>query len=231
MQDLTVLVIEDEPQIRRALRNAMEREGAEVVEAESADEGVDLAASRRPAVVILDLGLPDRSGIHVCREIRSWSAVPIIVLSARHSESEKVALLDAGADDYVTKPFGTPELMARVRAQIRRAASASTSTGASVVETEGLRIDLGGRTVERDGQEIHLTPIEWDLLRAFLKHAGRTLTHDQLFREVWHGSGGDAQSYLRVYVSNLRRKLEPDPLRPRLITTEPGVGYRFRVIG
>lgn len=230
LHGLTVLVIEDEAQIRRAVKNAISAEGATVIEAATATEGVDLAASRRPAAVILDLGLPDGSGLHVCREIRSWSAVPIIVLSARHSESEKVALLDAGADDYVTKPFGTPELLARVRAQIRRAASATSASGASVIDTEGVRIDLGRRVVERDGVELHLTPVEWDLLRAFLKHAGRTLTHDQLFREVWPGSGGDAQSYLRVYVSNLRRKLEPDPLRPRLILTEPGVGYRFRTI-
>jgi len=222
----TALVIDDEPQIRRAVAHALEDSFERVLEAESAAQGIDLAATSRPDLVVLDLMLPDRDGVAVCREIRGWSSVPIIVLSARHSEREKVALLDAGADDYVTKPFGTAELQARVRAQLRRArASAPGDNG--VVEVEGLRIDLAGRTLARGNEEIHLTPTEWALLRTFVANAGKTLTHHQIFRHVWPNSPGDPQQYLRVYVANLRRKLERDPLRPRLILTEPGVGYRF----
>ena len=222
----SALGIDDEPQIRRALAHALAESFAHVLEAGTAAEGIDLAATARPDVVILDLALPDRDGIAVCREIRSWSSVPILVLSARHSEREKVALLDAGADDYITKPFGTAELQARVRAQLRRArASAPGDNG--VVEVEELRIDLAGRTLARAGEEVHLTPTEWALLRTFVANAGKTLTHHQIFRHVWPNSPGDPQQYLRVYVANLRRKLEEDALRPRLIVTEPGVGYRF----
>ncbi|HEX9107659.1 MAG TPA: response regulator [Longimicrobiales bacterium] len=223
------LVIDDEPQIRRAVAHALQDSFERVLEAETAAQGIDLAASARPDLVILDLMLPDRDGVAVCREIRGWSSVPIIVLSARHSEREKVALLDAGADDYVTKPFGTAELQARVRAQLRRArASAPGDDG--VVHVEGLRIDLAGRTLARGEEEIHLTPTEWALLRTFVGNAGKTLTHHQIFRHVWPNSPGDPQQYLRVYVANLRRKLETDPLRPRLILTEPGVGYRFAAL-
>lgn len=230
MHELTALVIEDEPQIRRVVRSALEAEGARVIEAATGREGLDRAAAERPALVVLDLGLPDMAGIGVCAEIRKRSAVPIIVLSARHAEGEKVALLDAGADDYVTKPFGPPELRARVRAQLRRARLAGVQPDA-VIEVDGLRIDLVGRTLQREGAEIHLTPTEWELLRTFVRHAGRTLTHRQIFREVWRNSMGDAQAYLRVHVANLRRKIERDPVRPQLIITEPGVGYRFRAIG
>ncbi len=220
------LVIDDEPQIRRAVGHALADSFERVLEAATAADGIDLAASARPDVVILDLALPDRDGIAVCREIRAWSSVPILVLSARHSEREKVALLDAGADDYITKPFGTAELQARVRAQLRRVRTSQPGEG-GVVEVDGLRLDLVGRTVARAGEEIHLTPTEWALLRAFVGNAGKTLTHHQIFRQVWPNSPGDPQQYLRVYVANLRRKLELDPLRPRLIVTEPGVGYRF----
>jgi len=223
------LVIDDEPQIRRAVAHALEDSFERVLEAETAAQGIDLAATARPELIILDLMLPDRDGVAVCREIRGWSSVPIIVLSARHSEREKVALLDAGADDYITKPFGTAELQARVRAQLRRArASAPGDNG--VVVVEGLRIDLAGRTLARGNEEIHLTPTEWALLRTFVANAGKTLTHHQIFRHVWPNSPGDPQQYLRVYVANLRRKLEADPLRPRLILTEPGVGYRFAAL-
>jgi two-component system KDP operon response regulator KdpE len=225
-----VLIIDDEAPIRRVVRHALEEEGAQVLEAATGRDGVDLAAAERPALVVLDLGLPDGSGLAVCRELRSWSTVPIIVLSARHSDREKIALLDAGADDYVTKPFSVSELQARVRAQLRRAALAASPAGESVVEVDGLRIDLARRVVERDGAEVHLTPTEWDLLRVLVRHAGRTLTHQQIFREVWPHSAGDAQAYLRVHVANLRRKLERDAVRPRLIVTEPGVGYRFRAL-
>jgi two-component system KDP operon response regulator KdpE len=226
----TVLVIDDEPHIRRAIRNALSDTFDSVVEAASGGEGIDQAAARRPDVVILDLALPDVDGFAVCREIRKWSTAPIIVLSARHSETEKVRLLDEGADDYVTKPFSPAELLARVKAQLRRARMAEVPHGEGIVHVDGLEIDNATRTVRRGDAEIHLTPTEWELLRAFLRQAGRTLTHHQLFRAVWARSGGDPQQYLRVYVASLRRKLEADPVRPRLIITEPGVGYRFAAI-
>jgi two-component system KDP operon response regulator KdpE len=227
--DLTALVVDDEPPIRRAVAHALAGSVAHVLEAGTAAEALDLVASARPDLVILDLALPDRDGIAVCRELRAWSAVPIIVLSARHSEREKVALLDAGADDYVTKPFGTAELQARVRAQLRRARAAAPGDD-GIVQLGELRIDLAGRTLRRADGEVHLTPTEWALLRTFVAAAGKTLTHAQLFRAVWPNSAGDPQQYLRVYVANLRRKIEADPLRPRLIVTEPGVGYRFAAI-
>lgn len=228
--EATVLIVDDEPQIRRVVRNALESEVTRIVEAPTAREALDRAAAERPALIVLDLGLPDMDGARVCREIRAWSSAPIIVLSARHSDAEKVALLDAGADDYVTKPFSTAELKARVRAQIRRAGLADTPSENGRVEIDGLVVDLSRRVLARDGQEIHLTPTEWDLLRAFLRHAGRTLTHQQIFREVWGKAAGDAQSYLRVHIANLRRKIERDVVRPTLIVTEPGVGYRFRAV-
>lgn len=224
---LTALVIDDEPHILRAVRNALQKDFARVLEAATAQEGVDQAAAQRPDIVILDLGLPDRSGAWVCGEIRKWSTAPIIVLSAHHSEAEKVRLLDEGADDYVTKPFSPAELQARVRAQIRRARLAEVPGGEGVLEIGDLVIDAAARTVRRAGADIHLTPTEWELLRAFLRNINKTLTHWQLFRAVWAASSGDPQAYLRVYVANLRRKLEPEPVRPRLIITEPGVGYRF----
>ena len=221
-----VLIIDDEPQIRRAVRNALEPVVAEVLEASHGRVGIDAAPAHRPDLSVLDLGLPDSSGLQVCREIRKWSSVPVVVLSARHSDQEKVALLDAGADDYVTKPFSTAEFVARVRALLRRAAMAPQVTD-EALEVDGLTIDPARRVVLREGQPIHLTPTEWDLLRAFVRRRGRTLTHDQLFRAVWNRSDGDPQQYLRVHVANLRRKIERDPIRPRLIVTEPGVGYRF----
>jgi two-component system, OmpR family, KDP operon response regulator KdpE len=230
MHEFTVLVIDDEPQIRRVVRNALAGEAVRVIEAAGGREGIDLAAAERPDLVVLDLGLPDTAGASVCREIRKWSSAPIVVLSARHSESEKVAMLDSGADDYVTKPFSTAELQARVRAQLRRARTAPGAGEAGPVTADGLVMDLARRTVSRDGTEIHLTPTEWDLLRAFVAQAGRTLTHDQIFRAVWGRSPGDPQAYLRVHVANLRRKIERDPVRPALIVTEPGVGYRFRAL-
>jgi two-component system, OmpR family, KDP operon response regulator KdpE len=228
MTGATILVIDDEPQIRRVVRNALSADDVRVIEAAAGREGIDLAAAERPDAVVLDLGLPDMAGISVCTEIRRWSAAPILVLSARHSEAEKVALLDAGADDYVTKPFSPAELRARVRAQLRRARAAARPEGP--VEVEGLSIDLARRVLARDGREVHLTPTEWNLLRAFMAQAGKTLTHEQIFRAVWGRTGGDPQAYLRVHVANLRRKVERDPVRPTLILTEPGVGYRFRAL-
>jgi two-component system KDP operon response regulator KdpE len=221
-----ILIIDDEPQIRRAVRNAIEDDVARIIEAATGREGIDLAATERPDLIVLDLGLPDTAGAHVCREIRKWSTVPIVVLSARHSDSEKVLLLDAGADDYVTKPFSTAEFKARIRAQLRRS-QMHVANDATPLDARGLSIDAARRIVSRDDAQIHLTPTEWDLLRAFISHGGRTLTHQQLFRAVWNRSDGDPQQYLRVHVANLRRKIERDPLRPELIITEPGVGYRF----
>lgn len=227
MAATTILVIDDEPQIRRAVRNALSETGTVVAEASTGRDGIDAVATQRPALVILDLGLPDITGLEVCRDIRSWSSAPIIVLSARHSDREKVELLDAGADDYITKPFSTVELQARVRVQLRRARETPLSESSAPIEVAGLRIDLAKPGLTRGGDVVHLTRTEWDLLRALLKHAGRTLTHRQLFTAVWGNSYGDAQQHLRVHIRNLRRKIEADPVRPRLIVTEPGVGYRF----
>jgi two-component system KDP operon response regulator KdpE len=198
------------------------------VEAANGHEGLGLAASWRPDLVVLDLGLPDMPGIAVCRELRAWGQMPVVVLTARHSEDEKVALLDAGADDYVTKPFSIKELAARVRAQLRRALASSIPAEA-VVTAEELTIDLPARRVTRAGQDVHLTPIEFDILRALASQAGRTLTHRQIFDVVWGKAAGNAQQYLRVHITNLRRKIERDPAMPRLVVTEPGVGYRFEL--
>lgn len=224
-----VLVIDDEPQIRRLVKNALERDGLVVAEAATGDAGVDTAAAGQPVLIILDLGLPDRNGLDVCRDLRAFTAAPILVLSARSREVDKIALLDAGADDYLTKPFGTGELQARVRALLRRATSAAASGDKPTRLVVGnLTIDLTRRTLHRDGELIHLTPTEWELLRTFASHADHTLTHQQLFRAVWGNGHGDAQQHLRVYVGQLRRKLEADPVRPRFIKTESGVGYRFQ---
>lgn len=222
-----VLVIDDESQIRRVVRNAVEPEIGTVVEAATGREGIDISAAERPQLIVLDLGLPDMDGRVICREIRSWSSAPIIVLSARHSPQEKAALLDAGADDYITKPFSTIELQARLRAALRRARLSSTSAADTPITADGLSIDLVKPSVTRDGRPIHLTKTEWDVLRTLARNSGRTMTHRQIFAEVWGNSYGDAQQYLRVHIRSLRRKIETDPVRPRLIITEPGVGYRF----
>jgi two-component system KDP operon response regulator KdpE len=202
-----------------------------VLEAATGRDGIDLAAAERPDLIVLDLGLPDMAGADVCRDVRGWSTAPIVVLSARHSDEEKAALLDLGADDYVTKPFSTREFQARVRAQLRRARLAHTPAGTARIEADGVVIDFVKRSVSRDAQPVHLTPIEWELLRVLATNAGRTMTHRQLFARVWARAHGDAQQNLRVHVASLRRKLERDPVRPRLIITEPGVGYRFESAG
>lgn len=226
-----LLVIDDEPGIRRVVKDALREEAAHVFEAHSGEEALRIAAAERPDLVVLDLGLPDMEGIEVCRRLRTWTTVPILVLSARESEQEKTALLDAGADDYVTKPFGPGELRARVRAQLRRAAMAKMPGGDEPLSIGPLMIDVARRTVARDGSPVHLTPTEWGLLVAFVKNGGKTLTHQQLFHAVWGTAHGNAQQYLRVYVAHLRRKIEPDPYEPRYIVTEPGVGYRFEPEG
>jgi len=222
-----VLVIEDEPSIRRVVQDALRDVATSVLEAKSGEEGLRIAAAERPDLVVLDLGLPDMEGIEVCRRLRAWTSAPILVLSARHSEDEKTALLDAGADDYVTKPFGSAELRARVNAQLRRARMTPVPGGDEPLALGDLTIDMARRTVTRAGSTVHLTPTEWGLLIALVKRAGKTVTHQQLFRAVWGSAHGDAQQYLRVYVAHLRRKIEADPYVPRHVVTEPGVGYRF----
>jgi len=222
-----VLVIDDEAHIRRVVRNAVESGIGSVLEAASGREGIDLAAAERPQLVILDLGLPDLEGVAVCREIRSWSSVPIIVLSARQSPQEQAALLDAGADDYITRPFGPLELVARMRAALRRSRVMPLATADAPLTVGAVVIDFAKPMLTRDGAVVHLTKTEWQLLRTLARHAGRTMTHRQIFSDVWGKSFGDAQQNLRVHIRSLRRKIEVDPVRPRLIVTEPGVGYRF----
>ncbi len=223
----TVLVIDDEAPIRRVIRHSLESEDLRVLEAATARSGVDLAAAERPDLIVLDLGLPDANGAELCREVRGWSTALILVLSARHADSEKVELLDAGADDYVTKPFSPAELTARVRALLRRASAARPDAGRPFVHGD-LTVDFERRSVRRGESTVHLTPIEWELLKALATQAGRVMTHQQLFRAAWKGRDhGDAQQYLRVYVAHLRRKLEVDPVRPHHIFTVAGVGYRF----
>ena len=225
-----VLLIEDEPQMRRFLRSAIAATEMHLVEAGSAREGLAHAAGRRPDVILLDLGLPDGDGIEVTRRLREWSTVPIVVISARGQEADKVAALDAGADDYLTKPFGTEELLARIRVALRHAARRGSADGNQVLEVEGLRIDLGTRIVTRDGREVHLTPNEFRLLAILARNAGKVLTHATLLREVW-GPGAQSSGhghYLRVYMNQLRHKLERDRSRPALLVTETGVGYRLK---
>jgi two-component system KDP operon response regulator KdpE len=220
-----VVVIEDEPQIRRFVRTGLEAEGCQVYEAATAERGLIEAGTRKPDLVVLDLGLPDRDGVDVVRDLRSWTSMPILILSARSEETDKVAALDAGADDYLTKPFGLAELLARVRALLRRSRTVDSST--PIVQMGEVTVDLTRRRVERGGEEIHLTPIEYRLLSLLIANAGRVLTHRQLLREVWGPSHADDTHYLRVYMTGLRRKLEADPTQPRHIRTESGVGYRL----
>ncbi|WP_433469500.1 response regulator [Spirillospora sp. CA-128828] len=219
-----VLVVEDEPQMVRTLRINLKVRGYEVLAAPDGRAALDLAARRRPDVVILDLGLPDMDGTEVIRGLRGWLSAPIIVLSARHASADKVAALDAGADDYVTKPFGMDELLARLRAAIRRAAPVEEGV---VVSTDAFTVDLAAKRVVREGADVRLTPTEWHVLELLVRHSGRLISQRQLLREVWGPSYETETNYLRVYLAQLRRKLEPDPSRPRHLIIEPGMGYRF----
>ncbi len=221
----TILVVDDEPRIRAAVRDALAPDVARCIEAATCREALAAAEREAPDVIVLDLGLPDMDGGDVCRRIRERTHAPIIVLSARFTEQEKARLLDAGADDYITKPFGTVEFRARVRAQVRRSRLAVAPPGPVTIGP--FAIDVERRSATRDGRDVHLTPTEWDLLQALVSNAGRTMTHQRLFRAVWGASDGDPQQYLRVYMAHLRRKLEVDPYAPRHFITEPGVGYRF----
>ncbi len=223
MSGARVLVVDDEPQILRALQLKLRTAGYAVDTAATAAEALMKAAMRPPEAIILDLLLPDGSGTEVCRELRTWSTVPIVVLSAVGEEGEKIAALDAGADDYVTKPFSGDELLARVRAQLRRGSPASRP----VIEVGDLRVDLDKRLVTMAGEPVSLTPIEYDLLRLFAANEGKLLTHPAILRAIWGPAYGDESNYLHVYVSHLRRKIEPDPARPRYLLTQPGVGYRL----
>jgi len=214
--------------MRRFLRAALGNQEYDLVEAPTAREGLAQAAGRNPELILLDLGLPDADGLDVTRQIREWSKAPIIVLSARGQERDKVAALDAGADDYVTKPFGVGELLARMRVALRHA-QVTESGGEPVFEGGGIKVDLSRRQVFRGAEEVHLTPLEYKLLATLVKHAGKVLTHRQLLKEVWGINAINQTHYLRVYMTQLRHKLEADPNQPRLLQTEPGVGYRLRV--
>jgi two-component system KDP operon response regulator KdpE len=223
---VVILVIEDEAQMRRFLRASLTHAGYELVEAETGEQGLVQAAAHNPELVLLDLGLPDLDGLVVTERLRQWAKTPIIVISARGQEQDKIKALDAGADDYLTKPFGVGELLARIRVALRHAAQ--TDAGQSQFVLGELRVDLVRRQVLLGDQEVHLTPIEYRLLTTLIKHAGRVLTHRQLLREVWGPNASDQTHYLRVYMGQLRHKLEREPSRPRYLLTEPGVGYRLR---
>jgi two-component system KDP operon response regulator KdpE len=223
-----ILLIEDDPQIRRFLRTSLGAQGYELIEAETGNDGLALAASQVPEVVILDLGLPDLEGIEVIRRLREWSSMPIIILSARGQERDKVANLDAGADDYLTKPFGMAELLARIRVALRRKLPAEEGKTVPVFALGDLKVDFERRRVFRGQEEIHLTPIEYKLLSVLVKYRGKVVTHSQLLKEVWGPAYTGQNPYLRIFILNLRRKLEDDPTRPYYLITEPGVGYRLR---
>lgn len=236
MSHPVVVVIEDEPQIRRFVRSALEAEGWQVFEADTLRRGLSEAGTRKPDLLVLDLGLPDGDGLDLIRDVRGWSGVPIIVLSARTDEADKIAALDAGADDYLSKPFGVGELLARVRANLRRPRGAARD-GAPAEDAEPVfrfgqvEVDRQARLVRRDGAEVHLTPIEYRLLMVLITNAGRVLTHRQLLREVWGPSHADQSHYLRIYMGHLRQKLEANPAQPQHLLTETAVGYRLLAAG
>jgi two-component system KDP operon response regulator KdpE len=223
-----ILLIEDEPQMRRFLRVTLQGHGYRLIEASSGEEGLTEVATRNPDVVLLDLGLPDIDGLEVTKRLREWTQIPVIVLSAREQEEDKISALDAGADDYLTKPFGAGELLARIRVALRRAALQHSGSEESVFVLDNLKVDLLKRQVFLDEDEIHLTPIEYRLLTVLIKHAGKVITHNQLMREVWGLAYVEQSHYLRIYMAQLRHKLEVDPARPKFFINEPGVGYRLK---
>ena len=223
-----VLVVDDDPPIRRFLRAGLESAGWRWLEAERGADAVREVASRSPDVVLLDLGLPDMDGFEVVRRLREWTQVPVIVLSARGQEQDKIRALDSGADDYVTKPFAMGELLARVRTALRHRQRTADAAEASVVQVESLRVDLGERRASVGERDVKLTPIEWRLLATLARHPGKVLTHDQILREVWGPQAVGQHHYTRVYMAQLRQKLEPEPSKPRWLVSEPGVGYRLR---
>ena len=224
----TILLIEDERQMRRFLRVALQSEKYGVLEAETADDGLSQTATRNPDVVLLDLGLPDMDGLEVIAKLREWSAVPVIVISAREQEGDKIKALDGGADDYLTKPFGAGELLARIRAALRHAAPKSQDQGEAVFVAEELRIDFLKRQVYCGVREVHLTPIEYRLLTVLVRNVGRVMTHRQILKEVWGSAYVEQTHYLRVFMNQLRKKIEADSTRPRFLLNEPGIGYRFK---
>ncbi len=224
-----ILLIEDEPQMRRFLRVTFQSQGYRLIEASSGEEGLVAGTTRNPDVVLLDLGLPDMDGIEVTKRFREWSEVPIIVISAREQEEDKVKALDAGADDYVTKPFGAGELLARIRVALRHKILLSAGQQDPLFVADDLKVDLASRQVFIKDEEIHLTPIEYRLLAVLIRHAGKVVTHTQLLKEVWGPVYTDQQQYLHVYMAQLRKKLESEPARPRLLINEPGVGYRLKL--
>jgi two-component system, OmpR family, KDP operon response regulator KdpE len=222
------LIIDDEPQMRRLLDTILKADGYRVSEAATGAEGLALAAQKQPEIILLDLGLPDLDGLEVLRRLREWSRVPVLILSVRDAEEQKVAALDAGADDYVTKPFASAELLARLRVMLRHGNTAALATPLPLFQAGALEVDLAARIVRVEGREVKLTATEYALLTLFIKHAGRVLTHRQILREVWGPRAEEHRQYLRVYVAHLRRKIEPGDGPPKLIVTESGVGYRLR---
>jgi two-component system KDP operon response regulator KdpE len=223
-----ILLVEDEPQMRRFLRITLQSQGYRLVEAATAQEGLMHASTRNPDVVLLDLGLPDLDGLEVTKRLREWTQTPIIVISAREQELDKVKALDAGADDYLTKPFNAGELLARIRVALRHAARQNVDQQEPVFIDKNLRVDLAQRKVFVDDQEVHLTPIEYKLLTVLIRHAGKVITHSQLLKDVWGPAHVNEVQYLRVYMTQLRHKLEADPARPSLLMNEPGIGYRLK---
>lgn len=224
----SILLIEDEPQMRRFLRITLQGHGYQLIESATGQDGLIQVATRNPDVVLLDLGLPDIDGIEVTKRLREWSQVPIIVLSAREQEEDKIRALDAGADDYLTKPFGAGELLARIRVALRHTAT-QHGVEESVFVLDNLKVDLVKRQVLLDKREIHLTPIEYRLLTMLIRHAGKVMTHSQIMKEVWGLAYVNQSHYLRIYMAQLRHKLEVDPARPKFLINEPGVGYRLKV--
>ena len=224
----SILLIEDEPQMRRFLRVTLQAHGYQLIESATGEDGLIQAATRNPDVVLLDLGLPDIDGLEVTKRLREWSQVPLIVISAREQEEDKVRALDAGADDYLTKPFGAGELLARIRVSLRHMAMQHAGSENAVFVLDNLKVDLAKRQVLLDDREVHLTPIEYRLLALLIKHAGKVITHTHLLKEVWGTAYAGQTHYLRIYMAQLRHKLEADPARPRFFINEPGVGYRLK---